>query len=264
MERLRLEAAMRQGLQRGEFALQFQPLVALDDGRLVGVEALARWRSPFGLIQPLQFIPLAEETGLIIKLGDWVLRESCSRMKAWLDAGHDIAFIAVNVSPRQFDDPEFCQRLRAILNETELPAERVELEITESALMQQGANAEAALHLLKSLGVRISIDDFGTGFSSLAYLKRFPIDQLKIDRSFVSDIPTDTTGMEIVTAVIRLAHTLKIKALAEGVETRAQHDFLKACGCDLAQGYLFDKPLWEEELLQRLAGAAAVGQRLHG
>jgi EAL domain-containing protein (putative c-di-GMP-specific phosphodiesterase class I) len=231
---------------------------------MIGVEALVRWRSPLGLIPPMKFIPLAEETGVIVQLGEWVLREACAKLKAWRDAGCDIDMIAVNLSPRQFDQADLCERMGAILAEIGLPAECLELEITESALMQQGAGAEEKLKILKALGVRIAIDDFGTGHSSLAYLKRFPIDKLKIDRSFISDIPADPTGMEITATVIRLAHSLKVKALAEGVETRAQAEFLARCGCDLAQGYLFDKPLWENELIERLDGTQCDGERLHG
>ena len=262
--RLKMEAELCRALERGEFELQYQPLIELVDGHMTGVEALLRWRSASGLIAPMAFIPLAEETGLIIPLGEWVLREACTRMKAWRDAGRDIAFIAVNLSPRQFDRADLCERVSAILAETGLGAEFLELEITESALMQQGCGAEAKLEGFKALGLRIAIDDFGTGHSSLAYLKRFPIDKLKLDRSFIADIPADSTGMEITLAVIRLAHSLKVKALAEGVETQAQSDFLALCGCDMAQGYLFDKPLWEGELIERLDGIRNARLRRYG
>ncbi|MCW2286173.1 diguanylate cyclase (GGDEF)-like protein/PAS domain S-box-containing protein [Rhodoblastus acidophilus] len=263
-ERLQFETGLRRGLERNEFVLQFQPLVALPDERLIGVEALVRWRSSAGLVAPMKFIPLAEETGLIVQLGEWVLREACTRMKAWRDAGRDIDVIAVNLSPRQFDCADLCERVGAVLAETGLPPECLELELTETALMRQGDGAEEKLKILKALGVRIAIDDFGTGHSSLAYLKRFPIDKLKIDRSFIADIPGDTTGMEITSTVIRLAHSLKVKALAEGVETQAQASFLTLYGCDLAQGYLFDKPLWEEELIERVDRAERAGERRHG
>jgi EAL domain-containing protein (putative c-di-GMP-specific phosphodiesterase class I) len=249
--RLELESGMRRGLERGEFVLQFQPLVSLVDGRIVGVEALTRWRSPSGLIPPDKFIPLAEETGLIVPLGDWVLREACGRMKAWRDAGAEIGVVAVNLSPIQLDRPDICDRIHAILEETGLPPHCLEIEITESALLEQQGDAEAKLAALKALGLRISIDDFGAGHSSLFYLKRFPIDKLKLDRSFIIDIPGDPTSMEIAAAIVHLAHSLKVDALAEGVETEAQAEFLKACGCKLAQGYLFDKPLWERELLAK-------------
>jgi diguanylate cyclase (GGDEF)-like protein len=262
--RLKLEAGLRRALERGEFELQYQPLIDLAEGKMTGVEALVRWRSPLGLIMPMEFIPLAEETGLIIPLGDWVLREACNRMKAWRDAGRDIAFIAVNLSPHQFAQTDLCERVSAILTETGLGPEFLEIEITESALMQQGCGAEAKLDEFKALGLRIAIDDFGTGHSSLAYLKRFPIDKLKIDRSFISDFPSDPAGMEITSAVIRLAHSLKVKALVEGVETEAQADFLALCGCDMAQGYYFDRPLWESDLMECLDRIRNAGLRRHG
>ena len=251
-EKLNLEAGLRRGLERGEFALQFQPLIGLGDRRAFGAEALVRWRSPSGLIAPLQFIPLAEKTGLIIPLGDWVLREACARMKAWLDAGYPLETIAVNLSPRQFDRADLCSRIETILRETGLAAKHLEIEITESALMEQGRNATTKLEALKVLGLRIAIDDFGTGHSSLAYLKRFSIDKLKLDRSFIIDIPADPTSMEIAAAVIRLGHSLKLDVLAEGVETEAQADFLALAGCPSAQGYLFAKPMWEADLLAML------------
>jgi EAL domain-containing protein (putative c-di-GMP-specific phosphodiesterase class I) len=250
--RLALEAGLRRGLDRGEFALQFQPLVSLRDRAIVGVEALVRWRSPAGLVPPDQFIPLAEKTGLIVPLGEWVLRESCLRMKAWLDAGAKIGGIAVNLSPVQLARTPVAERVAAILAETGLPPHCLEIEITENAFAEPGGEVEEKLRALKALGVRLAIDDFGAGHSSLFYLKRFPIDKLKLDRGFIHDIPRDPVSMEIAVAIVRLANSLKITALAEGVETAEQADFLAASGCALAQGYLFDKPLWEEELLERL------------
>jgi EAL domain-containing protein (putative c-di-GMP-specific phosphodiesterase class I) len=197
---------------------------------------------------------MAEETGLIVPLGEWVLREACERMQAWRAAGLELDSIAVNLSPVQFRQANLCECVGAILAETGLSPEFLELEITESALMEQGGEAEAKLAGFKALGLRLAIDDFGTGHSSLAYLKRFPIDKLKIDRAFIADIPGDETSMEITAAVIRLAHSLKVKALAEGIEIKAQAEFLVRQGCDMAQGYYFDKPLWEEELIERLGG----------
>ncbi len=258
--RLELEARMRRGLERGEFALQFQPLVRLDGRSVVGVEALARWNSPTGLVPPDEFIPLAEATGLIIPLGEWVLREACARLKAWRDRGVGVDMVAVNLSPLQLERADICQRIKAILEETGLPPECLEIEITESALMEQGGGAEAKLTAMKALGLHIAIDDFGAGHSSLFYLKRFPIDKLKLDRSFIADIPNDPTSMEIAAAIVRLAHSLKVTALAEGVETEAQADFLAACGCTLAQGYLFYRPMWEKDLLARLAAPEARAQ----
>ncbi|PPQ28633.1 hypothetical protein CCR94_17490, partial [Rhodoblastus sphagnicola] len=253
--RLALESGLRRGLERGEFVLQFQPLISLKDRAIVGVEALVRWRSPSGLVAPDEFIPLAERTGLIVPLGEWVLREACARMKSWLDQGARIDVIAVNFSPAQLSRANLAERVAAILTETGLPPHCLEIEITENALAEPGGEVEAMLRALKNLGARLSIDDFGAGHSSLFYLKRFPIDKLKLDRGFVQDIPGDPVSMEIAVAIIRLANSLKVTALAEGVETQEQADFLAASGCALAQGYLFDKPLWEEDLLKRLLPA---------
>lgn len=258
--RLELEAGIRRALDCKEFVLQFQPLVSLKDRKMVGVEALVRWLSPSGLIPPDQFIARAERTGLIVPLGEWVLREACTRMKSWLDQGADIRSIAVNLSPVQLRRADIAERVKAILDETSLPADCLELEITESALAEQGGEVEARLRALKALGLRIAIDDFGAGHSSLFYLKSFPIDKLKLDRDFVKDIPSDPVSMEIAVAVIRLANSLKVTALAEGVETAAQADFLTASGCALAQGYLFDKPLWENDLIDRF-GASRCPRR---
>jgi diguanylate cyclase (GGDEF)-like protein/PAS domain S-box-containing protein len=259
--RLELEAGLRRGLERDEFVLQFQPLISLADRKIVGVEALTRWRSPSGLIPPDQFISIAEQTGLIVPLGDWVLRTACGSMKAWRNAGVEIGVIAVNLSPIQLDRQDICRRIQVILEETGLPPHCLEIEITESALLEQRGDPGGKLAALKALGLRISIDDFGAGHSSLFYLKRFPIDKLKLDRSFIVDIPADPTSMEIAAAIVHLAQSLKVDALAEGVETEEQVEFLKACGCKLAQGYLFDKPLYESELLAKY-GAGAEGDVL--
>lgn len=243
-ERLALETRLRHALEQDEFVLDYQPLVALTDGRMFGVEALVRWQIPgVGLLSPSRFIPLAEETGLIVPLGEWVLRMACARMKTWLDAGLPLEMLAVNLSPRQFQQGDLHERIRAILAETGLASRHLELEITETALMEDGPENETKLAVLKNLGVRIAIDDFGTGYSSLAYLKRFPIDKLKIDQSFVRDIPLDSSNMEIVAAIIAMAKNLKLEVLAEGVETDAQLAFLKHQGCDVAQGYLFSRPV---------------------
>ena len=261
-ERLDLEAGLRRALERGEFVLQYQPLVSLNDGRAFGAEALVRWRSPTGLIPPNLFIPLAEKTGLIIPLGEWVLREACARMKQWVDDGLGLRTIAVNLSPRQFDRADIADRIRAILDETGLAPEYLEIEITETAIMEQGRNAIRKLEALKALGVKIAVDDFGTGHSSLSYLKRFPIDKLKLDRGFIVDIPADPTSMEIAAAVIRLGHSLKLEVIAEGVETEAQADFLALAGCPSAQGFLFAKPLWEADLIEKLTGDTLRPARL--
>jgi diguanylate cyclase (GGDEF)-like protein/PAS domain S-box-containing protein len=251
-ERLEMETGLRRALERDEFVLQYQPLVDLADRRPFGVEALVRWRAPEGMAPPGRFIPLAEKTGLIVQIGEWVLRRAAGRMKAWLDAGVDLKTLSINISPRQFERGDLCERIAAILGEVGLPFDRVEIEITESVLMGQ-KDAAAKLGQLRALGLRISVDDFGTGHSSLAYLKHFPIDKLKLDRAFIQDIPSDATGMEIAAAVIRLGHSLDVEVLAEGVETEAQAEFLARSGCRLAQGYLFGRPMWEEDLLPAIA-----------
>lgn len=257
-ERLALETRLRHALEQDEFVLHYQPLVALTDGRIFGVEALVRWQIPgVGLLSPSRFIPLAEETGLIVPLGEWVLRTACARMKTWLDAGLPLEMLAVNLSPRQFQQGDLHERIRAILAETGLMSRHLELEITETALIEDGPENETKLAVLKDLGVRIAIDDFGTGYSSLAYLKRFPIDKLKIDQSFVRDIPLDSSNMEIVAAIIAMAKTLKLEVLAEGVETDAQLAFLKHQGCDVAQGYLFSRPVAADAMQTILATAMA-------
>ena len=248
--KLDLEAGLRRALERGEFELQYQPQFRIGQPRATGVEALLRWRSPTGLVAPNAFIPLAERTGLIIPIGEWVLGEACRRMKHWLDAGYELETMAVNLSPRQFDLPDIRDRIRAALDEARLEARHLEIEITEGALMEQGRNAVRKLESLKALGVRVAVDDFGTGHSSLAYLKRFPIDLLKLDRSFIVDIPADSKSMEIAAAVIRLGQSLHVDVLAEGVETEAQLDFLALAGCKSAQGFFLARPMWEAAWLE--------------
>ena len=248
-ERLSLERRLRRAIERNEFLLHYQPLVRIKDRRIVGFEALVRWQEPgSGLIPPGKFIPLAEETGIILPLGDWVLREACRQMKIWRDAGHDLGTVAVNLSPRQFHLPDIDSIVGNILQETGLSPHFLELELTESALIEQGVGAEVRLAALRKLGARVSIDDFGTGYSSLAYLKRFPISKLKIDQSFVRDISTDPADMEITSAIIGLARNLHLDSIAEGVETEAQLAYLEEQGCEFAQGYLFSKPLPAEEI----------------
>lgn len=248
-ERLGLETRLRRALDQGELVLHYQPLVSLAEGRIFGVEALVRWQNPDeGLISPDRFIPLAEETGLIVPLGEWVLRTAGARMQAWLEAGLPLDTLAVNFSPRQFQRGDLHERIRAILAQTGLPPRYLEVEITETALMAEGPESEAKLAALKALGVRIAIDDFGTGYSSLAYLKRFPIDKLKVDQGFMRGIPQDSSNMEIASAIIAMARNLKLEVLTEGVETEAQLAFLKRYGCDAAQGYLFSRPVAAEAL----------------
>ena len=242
--RLALESKLRRALEREEFVLHYQPQVAMADERIVGVEALVRWQDPEeGLIPPDRFIPLAEETGLIVPLGDWVMRQACRQMRQWRDAGLPPLTLAVNLSAQQFAQPGLAEQVAALLAETALPAGCLELELTESILMQHTAHGQASLDALRALGVALSIDDFGTGYSSLAYLKRLPIDKLKIDKSFVQGIPDDRNDAEIATTVIAMARNLRLRVLAEGVETSAQRDFLHAAGCDTYQGFLFSRPV---------------------
>ncbi len=251
--RLEMEARLRRALERDEFVLHYQPQVSVADGRLIGCEALLRWQPPGeALVSPLTFIPLAEETGLIRPLGEWVLRTACVQMKAWLDAGMAPITLAVNVSSRQFEQRDLPDRVAAILSETGLPAALLELEITESTIMRQGEQASAMLDALKRLGLSLSIDDFGTGYSSLAYLKRFAVDKLKIDKSFVGDITHDTGDEQIAATIIAMAKNLKLQVLAEGVETRAQLAFLERHGCDAFQGY-FHSPAVPAPDFARLA-----------
>ncbi|HMA51494.1 MAG TPA: EAL domain-containing protein [Magnetospirillaceae bacterium] len=247
-ERVTLDSGLRRALERGEFVLHYQPLVETGSRRLIGVEALVRWSKPEqGLVPPNQFIPLAEETGLIVPLGAWVLETACRQFIEWRDQGGELAVMAVNLSPAQFRHPDLVRMVGDILTRTGMPPERLELEITEGALMDV-VETEGKLHALKKLGVRLSIDDFGTGFSSLAYLKRFPIDKLKVDQSFVRDIPAQRADMEIVAAVISLAKNLRLDVLAEGVETEGQLEVLRGLECSYAQGYLFSRPVPADQI----------------
>jgi EAL domain-containing protein (putative c-di-GMP-specific phosphodiesterase class I) len=260
-EQRALEGALRDAVANRDFELHFQPLVSLACGRTVGTEALIRWRKPGeGLVPPAAFIPLAEETGLIVPMGEWVLREACGQMKRWLDAGLALDTVAVNLSPRQFRQPDLNQRVEAILAETGLAAHHLELEITEGAIMEHGIDATQRLAALRTLGVRLAIDDFGTGYSSLAYLKRFPLDKLKIDQSFVRDIPGDSADMEIASTIVAMARTLKLSVLAEGVETRGQLDFLTGLRCDIGQGYYFSRPLPGDAFALWLAARPPIGE----
>ncbi|MDP2433165.1 MAG: EAL domain-containing protein [Pseudomonadota bacterium] len=252
-ERLDMEARLRRALAKGEFVLHYQPQLDIQSGALIGCEALVRWNSPEeGMISPLRFIPLAEATGLIVPLGEWVLRTACVQARAWLDAGLPPLLVAVNLSGRQLQQRDIVPRVAAILEETGLPADHLKLELTESMIMGRGEQAVELLHALKALGLSLSIDDFGTGYSSLAYLKRFPIDELKIDQSFVRDIPHDPNDMEIAAAIIAMARNLNLKVMAEGVETPEQLDFLRRQGCHAYQGYLFSRPVPADEFVQLL------------
>jgi diguanylate cyclase (GGDEF)-like protein len=248
LERLALESSLRGALERNEFVLHYQPKVDIRSGRIIGMEALVRWQHPTkGLIPPMQFIPLAEETGLIVPIGEWVLRTACARNKSWQEQGLPPLCIAVNLSARQFAYENLVQDVARVLNETGLDATLLEIEITESMVMHDPEHAIELLNKLKAMGINISIDDFGTGYSSLSYLKRFPIDSLKIDRSFIKDLPLDGNDAAITRAIIAMAHGLKLKVIAEGTETGEQLSFLRADECDEMQGFYFSKPLPEHE-----------------
>jgi len=248
-ERALIERHLRFALQRGELSLHYQPRVDLESGRVTGVEALARWLHPeLGLVAPARFIPVAEETGLIEDIGNWVLREACRQNCRWRDQGLPDMHVAVNVSARQFVRADFARGVLAVLEETGLPAHLLELEITESLMMDDVARAVQTLAALKQVGVKLSIDDFGTGYSSLAYLRHFPLDFLKIDQSFVAVMLSDPSGAAIVRAIITLGQSLGFAIIAEGVETEEQRAHLLAGGCNEMQGYLFSRPVPATEL----------------
>jgi diguanylate cyclase (GGDEF)-like protein/PAS domain S-box-containing protein len=244
LERMRLESSLRKAIELEHLVLHYQPLIEARTGAVIGSEALVRWPDPEqGMIAPMRFIPVAEDCGLIAPLGAWVLLTACRQMKAWLDAGRPLRTIAVNVSPRQFFLQDVPELVRQTLADTGLDARFLELEITEGILIEHGERAVAILKRLRELGVRLSIDDFGTGYSSLSYLKRFPIDKLKIDRSFVRDITSDANAAEIASTIIAMARSLQLSVLAEGVETPAQLAFLERHGCEYYQGYFFCRPV---------------------
>jgi diguanylate cyclase (GGDEF)-like protein/PAS domain S-box-containing protein len=252
-ERLQMENSLRHAVDRGEFVLYFQPKANLRTGAIAGVEALLRWNRPSGeLVPPAEFIPLLEESGLIVPVGEWVLRAACVQIRAWAADGVADVPIAVNLSARQFQQQDIAEVVRRALADYDVPPHLIELEITESAAMHNAEAASTALSMLKSLGVRIAIDDFGTGYSSLSYLKRFPIDCLKIDRSFIADITEDLEYASIAQAVITLAHALGLNVVAEGVENEQQAEFLTAHGCDEMQGYYFARPMPADECTQML------------
>jgi diguanylate cyclase (GGDEF)-like protein/PAS domain S-box-containing protein len=264
-ERMLLEHRMRQALERGEFVLHYQPQVSAADGEIRGLEALARWQHPeIGMISPARFIPVAEDSGLILRLGDWVLREACRQMRQWFDAGLPRMTIAVNISAIQFREANFVASVRAALRDTGLPPELLELEITESVMMNHVEQTMGCLRELKDIGVRFSIDDFGTGYSSLTYLKRFPIDKLKIDQSFVRGVVVDPQDASIVRTIIALADSLNLTTIAEGVESAEVCDALFDLGCGEIQGYLFARPQGAaeiEDLIRRWDGGRTEDSR---
>jgi EAL domain-containing protein (putative c-di-GMP-specific phosphodiesterase class I) len=244
LKQLVLESNLRGALERNEFVVHYQPQVDTRSFQLVGMEALVRWQhSSLGLLYPNEFIALAEDSGLIIQLGDWVLRKACEQSMMWQDAGLAPMRLSVNFSARQFQQPSFISSVAAILHETNLDPRWLELELTESSIMKDPDQAIEKLHELKIMGIRVAIDDFGTGYSSLNYLKRFPIDTLKIDKSFVADVCKDPHDTAIVRAIITLGHALDLTVVAEGVETQEQLQYLSSLDCDVLQGFLFSKSL---------------------
>jgi diguanylate cyclase (GGDEF)-like protein len=248
--RLALETSLRRAIQNEEFLIHYQPIVSVDLLEITGVEALVRWQHPqLGLISPAEFIPLAEDTGLIVPIGEWVLREACTQNRSWQAQGFSPIHVAVNICARQFRDHDLAQTVIRILDETHLAPQHLELELTESSIMHHGELAASVLSRLKGMGVGITIDDFGTGFSSLASLKRLPIEALKIDKSFVRDVTTDPDDAALVMAIITLAHNLRLRVIAEGVESEEQLRFFHLLRCDDIQGYLFSKPLPADELV---------------
>jgi diguanylate cyclase (GGDEF)-like protein/PAS domain S-box-containing protein len=262
-ERIALEARLRHAIEHQELRIFYQPQVDIDSGHIVGAEALVRWQDPVhGLIPPIQFIPIAEETGLILAIGEWVLRETCRQGRQWLDAGLPSLTLAVNVSPHQFRRSDICDLVVTVLSETGFPANQLELEITESGLMDNQDNASTILNSLRAHGIRLAIDDFGTGYSSLAYLKHFPLDVLKIDKSFIDDIPFHQDDMEIAATIIAMGHILGFKVLAEGVETPEQLAFLRKKGCDMYQGYIKSRPVPAHEFAELLRDQQRSNRRL--
>jgi diguanylate cyclase (GGDEF)-like protein len=268
LERLEFESDLRHALERDELVLHYQPKHDIASGRITGTEALLRWNHPRrGLMAPNDFIPLAEETGLIGPIGDWVLATACARNKAWQDRGFDKLTMAVNLSATQFADPKLLSKLTGIIQSSGIDSSTLELEITESMVMTQGTSVVEVLEALKATGVHITIDYFGTGYSSLAYLKRLPVDSIKIDRSLIREIPDDSGGANITRAVIALAHSLNLQVIAEGVETEAELAFLRSLHCDEFRGFYLYRPLPETEMdavltRNRLQGTAEQEERM--
>jgi diguanylate cyclase (GGDEF)-like protein len=258
-ERLTLETNLRYAIEREEFEVYYQPQVNLSSGQIIGAEALVRWQHPErGIISPASFIPLAEETGLIIPLGEWVLKTACLQAKAWRDAGFDPLRIAVNLSGRQFSQSQLKQRLIEILEQTELEAQWLELELTETMVVQNIDATIARFQEIRELGIQVSIDDFGTGYSSLSYLQKLPFDTLKIDRCFVRELSSNPKNAALTEAILQMARSLNLQTIAEGVEIQAELKFLCEHHCDAMQGYLYSKPLPAQEFQTLLVS----GQRL--
>jgi diguanylate cyclase (GGDEF)-like protein len=257
LQQLSLETGMRRALERQEFVLYYQPQVDANSGRILAVEALIRWKHiDFGFVSPADFIPLAERNGLIVPIGEWTLRTACAQAKRWRDDGLVPIRMSINLSARQFEQIDLLDMVARVLTETGCDPSCLEFEVTESAVMKNAEQAIDIMHRLKEMRIQIAIDDFGSGYSSLSYLKRFPIDRLKIDQSFVREANGDSTDAAIIKAIITLARNLRLKVIAEGVETEQQWRFLQLLGCDEIQGYFFSRPVPAEELRQLLLESA--------
>jgi diguanylate cyclase (GGDEF)-like protein/PAS domain S-box-containing protein len=260
VERQFIEESLRRALERQEFKLHYQPKINLRTGMITGAEALLRWMHPVrGALSPARFIPIAEDSGLIVPIGAWVLREACAQARGWVDAGLPVTTMAVNVSAMEFRSEHFLEGLFTILGETGLDPKFLELELTESILMKSASSTAAILQNLRDRGVRVAVDDFGTGYSSLSYLRKFPVDALKIDQSFVREISATDDDCAIVTAMISMARSLKLRVIAEGVETLEELEFLRASQCDEVQGYYFSRPVLPQQFAKLLADGIPQG-----
>lgn len=260
LKRLSFENNLRYALDRGEFQMYYQPKLDINTRKIIGMEGLIRWLHPeMGMVSPAQFIPVAEDTGLIVPIGEWILYTACHESKVWIDRGFDLN-LSVNLSARQFQQPDLAESIITIVKAAEFDPKRLDLEVTESVIMKNAESAIQTLGKLRDANIKISIDDFGTGYSSLGYLKRLPIDILKIDKSFIDDVTTNENDAALVVAIITLAHNLNLRVVAEGVETEDQLKFLQDLKCDEWQGYLFSKPVPAEEFGKLLLTARSHAQ----
>ncbi|HAJ70577.1 MAG TPA: bifunctional diguanylate cyclase/phosphodiesterase, partial [Methylophilaceae bacterium] len=258
-ERFTIENQLRRALERKQFEIYYQPQVSLPNRRIIGAEALIRWNHPeLGIVSPAKFIPLAEETGIILHIGEWALTQAAMHAKSWINESSDLKSIAVNVSGVQIMQSNFADTVYGILLETDCDPALLELEITESTVMQNTQHVINTFDQIKNMGVRLAIDDFGTGYSSLSNLKRLPLDTLKIDRSFIQDLPHDVDDAAIASAIYAMACSLGFSVIAEGVETAEQEQFLKQMGCTEAQGYLYSKPVTASEFIELLKAQASI------